>query len=200
MFFTGSLICANILSLILAVVLSWYFGGHDFRMHPDRLIASFISYSEKSVYREGSFKEGVIALSLNLAFVFGVSALLFYFIKNAGILWYFTFSTLVIYWLINPRFTKSKSDSNIAINYMNYALPVIVFSFLFGPVGALLYRTIPLTAHMNPVTIDKYSEFGEPAEKTFTVLSDAALLLVPLIIYLSSAMRRLIKYIKSLRP
>lgn len=188
------------ISLFFAVILSWYFGGHDFRLHPDRMIASFISYSEKSLYREGSFKEGTFALVLNLVFVFGVFSLLFYFIRNAGNFWYFVFSTFVIYAVINQRFTKSEPDSRTSVEYMNYAMPVIAYTFLFGPAGALLYRTLTLCAHMHPATIEKYSEFGQPADKTLTLLRDAALLLVPALTAAASAVKKSIRFMKKFAP
>jgi len=187
-------------SLFLAIVLSWYFGGYDFRLHPDRLIASLVSYSEKSLYREGSSKEGTIALLVNMAGVFGVSSLLFYFIRNAGSFWYFLFSTLVIYWVISPRFTKAQFDRNTSINFMNYAMPVILYAFLFGPIGGLLYRVLPVASHMNPVTIEKYKDFGAPTEKTHIVLTDIALLFVPVFVYLADIIRKIVRYIKSFRP
>lgn len=199
LFFTGQAACMNMFSLFLAVILSWYFGGFDFRLHPDKIIASLVSYSEKSFYREGSSREGTIALIINLAAVFGVSTLLFNFIRNAGSFWYIIFSTLIIYWAITPRFTRAKPERSTSLNYMNYALPVILYALLLGPVGALLYRVLPINTHMNPVSIDKYKSFGEPVEKTYTVLTDMALLFVPVLRYISDIVRQTVRYLKSFR-
>ncbi len=84
MIFTGTLFDINFLALLFAVILSWYFGSIDSPMHPDKLIASVISYSEKAIYRDGTIKEGVMAMLFNLAVVFAMASVILYFAKNTG--------------------------------------------------------------------------------------------------------------------
>ncbi|ADD68569.1 hypothetical protein Dacet_1805 [Denitrovibrio acetiphilus DSM 12809] len=200
MFFTESILYINIFSLILGICLSWYFGGTDFPFHTDRLIASFVSYCEKAVYREGSFKEGAIALTLTLLMVFGVTSLLLYFTKNAGSLWYFILSTFIIYTSINERFSTFQQSGSMGQNFLQYALPVVFYSIIAGPVAAVLFRTLPVIAYMNPTKVEKFQQFGEPAEQTYNILRDTANVLIPVLLWITVNMRKSVRYLKSFRP
>jgi len=188
------------LSVFAAFILSWYFGGVDFYLHPDRIIGSIISYSEKSIFRTGSYQEGLIAMGLNLSIVFFITALFLYFTSNTGTMWYFTFSTLIIYLSINKRCTDSLDSSNAAMNYLTYAMPVLFYSLLFGPIGAPIFRTLPLTLRMLPTSKPKYKEFSKPAHQVYTVTNDIANMLIPIIIILIDWVRKFVRFLKSFRP
>ncbi|PLX70107.1 MAG: hypothetical protein C0603_03980 [Denitrovibrio sp.] len=200
MIFTGTLFDINFSALFFGVILSWYFGSIDSPIHPDKLIASVISYSEKALCREGTYKEGIIALLFNLAVVFVLGSVLLYFAKSTGDLWYFGFSIYFIYTSIDKRFTKTNESNSATVCYLNYALPVIISTLLLGPAGAILFRTLPLATSMLPVESDKYKEFSKPTDQTYTVLQDASILIIPLLSMISRGIKKLVRFIKSFRP
>lgn len=187
-------------AVFFASVLSWYFGGVDMHLHPDRLIGSLVSYTEKSVYRKGTFREGIYALLINLAGVFGFTSLLLYFTDNAGSFWYFLFSVLIVYFCINIRMTGVSAAKSTSETYLSYSMPVIAYSFLLGPIGAVLYRTLVTMVYMLPADNERYRNFTRPASQTLMVLSDAANLLTPVLVFAVSAFRNGIRYLKSLLP
>jgi len=199
MLFAGDLLILNILSLIFAVSLSWYFGGIDFYLHPDRMIGSFISYSEKSIYREGTYKEGLVALILNILMVSAVTSLLLYFTKNAGLFWYFTLSTALIYFSITDRFSTYISSRSAVENYLNYAMPVILYTLLLGPLAAIVFRIFPIATSMNPIKVDKFAQFGKPTDQSYALLRDSANLLIPFIMWITSFFEGIVRKIKYLR-
>ena len=200
MLFTGTFFDIHLFTLLFGIVLSWYFGSIDSPVHPDKIIASVISYSEKSLYRSGTYKQGLMALLFNLAVVFAIGSVLLYFAKNAGNLWYFAFSTFFIYTSIDKRFTNENKSNSATVCYLHYSLPVIIITLLLGPVGAVLFRTLPLANTMLPVTNEKYAEFSKPTEQTYTVIQDASAILIPVLSFIATSMKKVIRYIKSFRP
>lgn len=200
MLFAGELLWLNLLSLAYAVSLSWYFGGTNIYLHPDRLIASVVSYGEKSIYRKGTFKEGLLSMLLTIAVVFAVTSMLLYFTKNAGGVWYFIFSTAIIYFSITARFSTYEQSSSTLENYLNYAMPIIFYSLILGPVASLIYRIFPISTTMTPVKVDKFADYGKPARQTYILLRDSACLIIPFIMWITSVTRFLVKKLKSYRP
>jgi cobalamin biosynthesis protein CobD/CbiB len=200
MLFSGELVYLNMLSLGFAVSLSWYFGGIDFYLHPDRMIGSLVSYAEKSVFRYGTYKEGLISLILTVLAVFGIASLLLYFTDNAGGVWYFALSSAMIYFSITARFSTYEKSRSTLENYLNYAMPVILYTFLLGPSAAIVFRIFPIAVSMTPVKVEKFAEYGKPTEQTYTLLRDTACLLVPFIMWITSNMQSFVRKLKMYRP
>lgn len=200
MLFDYSFLYINIFSLILGVCLSWYFGGVDIPLHPDKLIASAISYCEKAMYRKGSYNEGLSALFAVLAIIFLLTAILLYFTFNAGSFWHFTLSTLIIYLTIDKRFSAWDEYKSYPSQYLSYAIPVIAYSIILGPAGAVLYRVFPMMSKMIPTNNERFIEFGKPAEQGYNILRDAANLAIPVILWIFEALKWVISFLKSFRP
>lgn len=199
MFFSDVLLL-NILSLFAATVLSWYFGEVELSFSPDKLLASLVSYSEKSLFRDGSFREGLYALIMCSVVVLGSSHIFFLFVKDAGGFWYSVISVFIIYSCISKRFSRFKEDQNTAVNYMGYSLPVILYTLLLGPVGALLFRLLAIFSHMNPARIERYGEYGQPAQKTYMVLRDLANLFIPVFKFIAEKLKKVMRFLRSFRP
>lgn len=200
MLLAGSHLYLNVFSVLFAAVLGWYFGGADFSLHPDKLHGSLVSYLEKSIYRAGSYKEGLYALLAGLASVFVVSSILFYFIGKAGWFWYLVFSTAAIYLSISRDFSEVDEDSSAAVEYLNYAMPVLFYSLIFGPIAAVMYRLLPVMRSMLPTTSSRYAQFSEPVEGAYRTLRDIANLLIPVMVYAGMSIRKFVRFLKSYIP
>lgn len=109
----SSLIYADFLAVFAAFLLDKAFGDPDFQLHPVRIIGSVISYTEKALYREGSFKEGLVAGIINIITTVLGAGIVLYFAAKAGIVWYFLMSTLIIYFSLS---VKSLSDHALRIH------------------------------------------------------------------------------------
>jgi cobalamin biosynthesis protein CobD/CbiB len=199
MLFAGSLFYLNITIVFSAYILSWYFGSVRFSLHPDKFIASIISYNEKLFYRTGSYKEGFFALKLSLLAVFILTALLLYFSYKAGSGWYYIFGTAITYLCIDKSFTDAKSDQSNAKRYLNYAIPVLLYSLVAGPLGAVSYRTLAIFSSLIPITDEKYKVFSKAAETGYETTRDAALILIPVIFFITDTLKSFVRFLKSIR-
>jgi len=197
--FDYSFLYINIFSLVLGVSLSWYFGGVDVPVHPDKLIASAVSYCEKAMYRKGDYKEGLSALFTVIAIIFLITATTLYFTYNAGCFWYFILSTLIIYLTIDRRFSAWDEYKSYPSQYLSYAVPIIIYSVILGPVGAVLYRVFPIMTRMIPTSNERFTEFGKPIEQGYNIFRDATNLAIPVILWLFQVIKKLVSFLKSFR-
>jgi len=200
LFFIQELAGLNLFAVFTGFILSWYFGETDFDYHPDRLIGSLVGYIEKSVYRQGTAREGLKATLISIALTFAAASIILTLVKNAGLFWYFVFSVFFIYSSANSFFQEHKTDSNLFVGYLYYAAPVLLYSALFGPAAALIYRVLPVMKHMNGTRMEPFREYGKPAEKALEWVNKPAELIVPLIVIVTGYMRRFVRYVKSFRP
>lgn len=188
----------NLVSVFFAVVLAWYFGGADFYLHPDRFLASIAGYSEKSLRRNGTSQEGTYALVLCGTAVIAICVLLLYFSEQAGLFWYFIISTAMVYFSINEKLSGPENEPAEAVRFLSYAMPVILYSTVFGAWAAVLYRMTAVMRSMFPEST--YRQFGLPAEKAHIFLRDLANQLIPVFTYAVEWLRRLVHLIRSRLP
>jgi adenosylcobinamide-phosphate synthase len=187
------------MAVFAAFILDKAFGDPDFQLHPIRIIGSIISYTEKSLYRKGTFKEGVIAGVINILAVLALTAFILYFAAKAGIVWYFTVSTVIIYFSISVRSlsdhaekiykglekdietgrkelsmivsrdTKGMKEEKIVTsaiesvseNFVDGVVSPLFYSFLFGPLGAVLFKTVSTMDSMLGYRNERYEYFGK---------------------------------------
>jgi cobalamin biosynthesis protein CobD/CbiB len=199
MLFAGSFLLLNIASILFGLVLSWYCGGANFYLHPDRFIGSIISYMEKWLFRDGTYKEGLYAMVFSLISVFLLSLVLLYFAGRAGWFWYFAFSSAMVYFSINEKHAIYERDPNAVLNFLNHALPVIFYSFLIGPAAAPAVRALPVMSAMMPEG-GYHREFGRSAREFYSTVSGSANLLNPLILFLFAAFKEALKKLRRRFP
>lgn len=97
------LIYIDFMAVVSAFWLNWYLGEPDIPFHPVRIAGSIISYCEKSLRRKGTITEGVISALISLIFTLSVAGVSLYYAAKAGAFWYFTVSTIIIYFSVSVR-------------------------------------------------------------------------------------------------
>lgn len=210
------------MAVIAAFWLDWFLGEPDIPFHPVRIAGSMVSYCEKSLRRRGTILEGVLSAFITLAFTLSVAGVSLYFAYKAGIFWYFTVSTLIIYFSVSVRslaqhaqnIEKGLGESiekgrkelskivsrdtedmaeakvitsaveSVSENYVDAVVSPLFYAALFGPLGAVFFKTVSTMDSMIGYKNERFLYYGRFAARLDDVLNfiPARLSVIPIII------------------
>lgn len=218
----SSLIYIDFLAVIAAFWLDWFLGEPDIPFHPVRIAGSMVSYCEKSLRRKGTIFEGVISAFITLAFTLSIACVSLFYAYRAGVFWYFTVSTLIIYFSVSVRSlaehaeniqkglktsiikgraelskivsrdTKDMEESKIITsavesvseNYVDAVVSPLFYAALFGPLGAVFFKTVSTMDSMIGYKNERFLYYGRFAARLDDVLNyiPARLSIIPVVI------------------
>jgi len=210
------------MAVAAAFWLDWYLGEPDIPFHPVKIAGSMVSYCEKSLRRKGTILEGVVSAIISLTFTLSVAGVSLYYAAKAGAFWYFTVSTIIIYFSVSVRSLAEHAENvesalgisiekgrkelskivsrdtddmpepkivtsaveSVSENYVDAVVSPLFYASLFGPLGAVFFKTASTMDSMIGYKNEKFLYYGRFAARLDDVLNfiPARLSIIPVYI------------------